>query len=195
MTRELHLFIKENLTLKEKFYKLMDILISNQSDSRFEALLFMIINYLQILSIFYAEQVKVFNPIDSKSDSILYIIEKIVRLKDFFKRNYRYLEICEYFLFVLALLEITFFLVICLKSSHNSIYSFNKRLLNYFIKIFLYIEYNIILDLSFSNLCLGFTENNPNFDEDIKCKSNNKILIKIISILFIIISFITIYYN
>ena len=200
MPRELKLFLKENLTFEEKFYKLMDILISIQPDSRFETFFFMIINYLQILSLFYAKQIKVFNPENSKTDSVLYIIEKIVRFKDLFRNNYPYFEFFLYFLFIFFLLRIIFFLIICLKSNNTSIYSINKRLINYFIKTFLYVEFNIILDLSFSNFCFGFVENNPNFDEEIKCVGNSKILIIITSIIFILISFsvkiiLQLYYN
>ena len=53
MTKEIELFLKDDLTYKEKFFKYMDILISNRPDTRFEAFFFMIINYIQILSLFY----------------------------------------------------------------------------------------------------------------------------------------------
>ena len=109
MSRELKLFLKENLTFEEKFYKLMDILISIQPDSRFETFLFMIINYLQILSLFYAKQIKVFNPENSKTDSVLYIIEKIVRFKDLFRNNYPYFEFFLYFLFIFFFIANYFF--------------------------------------------------------------------------------------
>ena len=200
MAKEIDLFLKEELTLKEKFYKYMDILISNRPETRFEALFFMIINYIQLLSLFYSEQVQVFNSKNNKSDLILATIEKVIRIKDLFKDNYRGFEIFEYCLFIIVIIEILHFLIMCLNITNNSIYSLNKKINNYFIKIFLFFAYNIILDISFSSFCLGISENNPNFNEDIKCSGNNRILIILLSLIFIVISFIChiflqIYYN
>ena len=45
MPKELDFFLKEDLSLREKFYKLMNILITNQPQTRFEALFFHIVNY------------------------------------------------------------------------------------------------------------------------------------------------------
>ena len=200
MAKEIDLFLKDELTFKEKFFKYMDILISNRPESRFEALFFMIINYFQILSLFYSEQINVFNSKNNKSDLILNTIEKIIRIKDLFKDNYRGFEILEYCLFIIVILEILHFILICLNITNNSIYSFNKKFNNYFIKIFLFLAYNIILDISFSNFCLGLSENNPNFNEDIKCGGKNRILIILLSLILIVITFVChiflqIYYN
>jgi len=200
MTKEIELFLKDDLTYKEKFFKYMDILISNRPDTRFEAFFFMIINYIQILSLFYSDQIQVFNSKNNKSDLILATIEKIVRIKDLFRDNYRGFEIFEYCIFIVVILEILHFLIICLNVTNNSIYSLNKKINNYFIKIFLFLAYNIILDISFSNFCLGNSENNPNFNENVECGGKNKILIILLSLIFIVISFVChiflqIYYN
>ena len=40
MPKELKLFSKDDLLFNEKFYKLMDLLISNQPYSKFESLFF-----------------------------------------------------------------------------------------------------------------------------------------------------------
>ena len=200
MPKELKLFSKDDLLFNEKFYKLMDLLISNQPYSKFESLFFLTINYLQILSSFYSEQISIFNPNKSKSDSILNTIEKILRIKDLFRNNNKELEKMEYGLFIVMILAIIYFLFICLNTSNTSIYSFNKIFINYFIKIFLYYFYNIILDISFSHLCFGFSENNPNFNQKVICRGKDKILIILVSIIFIIMAFslrflINIYYN
>ena len=200
MAKEIYLFLKDELTFKEKFYKYMDILITNRSGSRFEAFFFMIINYAQLLSLFYAEQIQVFSSKNNKSDLVLITIEKIVRIKDLFQDNYRGFEIFEYCLFIVVILEILHFLLICLNVTNNSIYSLNKKINNFCIKIFLFLAYNIILDVSFSNFCLGNLENNPNFNENVKCGGKDKILIIILSLILLIISFIChillqIYYN
>ena len=57
MLKELILFEKDNLTMKKKFYLLMELLISNQASSRTESILFMGIFYLQIISGFFAKQI------------------------------------------------------------------------------------------------------------------------------------------
>jgi len=190
MSKELQLFLKDELTFKEKFYKFMDILLSEQSNIRPEALIFMGFSYLQTLSLFYAEQINIFNPKNSKSDYILYIIEKIIRVKDLFRNNYIGQNILIYILFIFIIFFILYFLILCQKINHNSIYSINGKIINYLIKIFLFMMYNINLDISFSTFCFGFTENNPNFDQIVKCRSNSNLSIIIISAILIIITFI-----
>ena len=200
MPKELKLYLKDDLTLKEKLFKYMDILVSNLPESRFETFFFMIINYIQLLSLFYAEQIQVFKPKNNKSDLILNIIEKIILIKDLFRNNYYGLEIVEISLFIIMIIEIIHFIFNVFKIANNSIYSFNKKFNNYFIKIFIYIGYNIFLNISFSNFCFGFSDNNPNFDEKVECIGKNKIFIILLSLIFIIIVYIShlflqIYYN
>ena len=200
MPKELDFFLKEDLSLREKFYKLMNILITNQPQTRFEALFFHIVNYIQILSVFYSEQTKVFNPKKSKSDLFLTTIEKIFRIKNLFRNNPVILERLVYCLIIILIIIIIYFFVICFRITNTSIYSFNKSFLNYSIKIFIYVVYNIILDICFCNFCFGLSGNNPNFDENIKCGGIDRFPIIIISIIFILLSFfikfiLQIYYN
>ena len=190
MSKSLQLFLKDELTFKEKFYKLMDLLISEQNNVKAEAFVFMGFSYLQTLSLFYAEQIKIFDPKNSKSDYILNIIEKIIRVKDLFRNNYFGLNILIYFLFLFTIVFILYFLILCKKINNNSIYSINCKVMNYLIKIFLFMMYNINLDISFSLFCFGFTENNPNFDQIVKCRSNSNLFILLISAILIIITFI-----
>ena len=189
MPKELRLFLKEELTFKEKFYKFMDILISNQPDSRFESLFLMIVNYLQLLSSFYSEQMQIFNPQNSISDFILNDIEKLLRIKDLLRNNNRVLVRLIIILLIILIIGIIHFFISCVRINNNSIYSFNKKVNNYFIKIFLFFGYTIIMDLSFSNFCFGFTEYNPNFEEEVKCTGMSKIVIIIISIILILLAF------
>ena len=189
MPKELQLFSKDELTFKEKFYNLMDLLISNQQNFKYEAIFFMGIYYLQILSIFYAEQIEIFKPNKNKSDLILNYIEIIIRMKDIFRNNYNSLKRLLYCLFIFTILFILHFLLLTTKTNVNSIYSYHKKIMNYLIKIFIFLIYNIILDISFSNFCFGFAENNPNFDEIVECKGNNRIVISIFSGIFILLIF------
>ena len=189
MPKELQLFLKDELTFREKFYKLMDLLISNQGNFKFEAIIFMSIYYLQILSLFYSEQVQVFDPKNSKSDLFLSYLEKIIRIKNLLRNNYKGLNILIYVLLILIIIFILYFLISVININIQSIYSNNKKYMNFFLKLFIYFGYNIILDICFSNFCFGFSENNPNFDEIVECKGKNIIFVCIISGIFILLAF------
>ena len=133
MPKEIKLFQRDELSFAEKFYKLMDILITNQPDSRFEPLLFMVLNYIQIISPFFAEQIEVFNPKNFTSDSFLYNIEKITLLRDIFKNYYRGQEKMLYIFFILMVAGVIYFLIMCFRTKYDSIYSYNKQFNNYII--------------------------------------------------------------
>ena len=90
MSDEIILFMKDSLTFQEKFYHLMDILITNQYSSRLESIVFFFFFYIQILSGFFCEKVGVLNPNESKSDKILNTIEKIFRLRNFLITEKKY---------------------------------------------------------------------------------------------------------
>ena len=82
MSDEIILFVKNSLSYKEKFYYLMDLLITNQYESRLESVVFFLIFYIQTLSGFFSEKVGVLKPNQSKSDKILNVIQKVVRLRE-----------------------------------------------------------------------------------------------------------------
>ena len=140
MPKELKLFLKEELTFIEKFYKLMDILLSSQQSFKIESLFFMGLNYLQILSIFYSEQIHLFDPIKSTSDLLLNYIEKIIRIKEIFRNNNKGLNVLIYCLFIMTILFILYFIFIIAQINNNSIYSFNKVVFHYLLKIFMFLE-------------------------------------------------------
>ena len=198
MKKEIILFQKDELTFKYKFYTLMDILISNQASSRFEAFLLMGIFYLQIISSFFSEKIEVFDSENAISDRVLNYIQKIFRIKGLFQNNKKNLTILKYILFIILILAIIHFIISCNITSRKSFYSWNNRLINYYIKIFIYIGYNIIFDISFSYLYFGSNNLNSNFTTDYSPKNYMEQVC--LSIFFIIISlciyiFISIYYN
>ena len=198
MSKKLILFDEDEFPFKKKFYILMDLLISNQSDSRFESFLLMTIFYLQILSSFFSEYLGVFDSKNSKSDNLLNYIVKILRVKDLFKNNYDYFKILGIILFIIIIVLIIHFIITILMITKASFYSYNKKMINYYIKIFFYIGYNIIYDICFSNFCFNSDELNHNFI-NVKCSSLNTFIIifsivNIIICLFIYIFF-SIYYN
>ena len=199
MSKEVILFSKEELTFKYKFYSLMDLLITNQSSSRIEAIIMISVFYIQIISSFYDQQLKIFDGNSSFIDSILNNIKKIIRLKDLFRNSYSNFVIFKIAIFILIIICLVHFLIICLTMTRKSIYNFNTILINLYLKLFLYIFYNVIFDLCFSNFCLGKDNNNPNFI-NVSCSINDHILTFIVSVLLIIISFllhtfINIYYS
>ena len=167
MSDEIILFMKDSLTFQEKFYHLMDILITNQYSSRLESIVFFFFFYIQILSGFFCEKVGVLNPNESKSDKILNTIEKIFRLRNFLITEKKYFEISIIIIFIYLLL-ITIFLLVLIKNMDVKT-NYNKFLmvLNFLIKISYYIFFNIFNDIYFTLLCFNY-ENNL-FIETYKC--------------------------
>ena len=186
MAKAITLYITEELPLSMKFYVLMDLLISNQVESRIEIFVFLGIFYLQILSVFSSEHIKILDPKNSYSDKILNYIEKVVRIKDLFTNDYTGAKILQIILFVLMILLLIHFFISVLHIKRSSFYSFNETLINYYIKAFIFLAYNIILDLCFSNFCFGSNEFNPNYPER-KCSVKDNIGMFIVSIIFIIL--------
>ena len=88
MSKEVVLFNTDELTFGEKFYNLMDLLISNQSTTMFEAILFLSIFYLQYISSFFDENIGVFDGKSFFLDNMLNYIKKILRVKDLFSSKY-----------------------------------------------------------------------------------------------------------
>ena len=188
---EIELFQKDKLTFMEKFYILMDLLITNQKASKVECIIFMGVSYLQIIVGFFAPQILVFKKDKSTSDKILYYCEKILRLSSLFFDKHSEFKLMIYFFFVFIVLFIIYFLIIITKTSKNSFYSYNELILNYSIKTFIYFGFNIILDFIFSNFCFGENEINP-FFKGVSCKIRDNLDVIIISILLFILSVIVI---
>lgn len=187
MPKEIIFFKEKKFSLKNNFFKLMNLLIISQSGSLIEAIIINAINHLQLLSAFYSKEIKVFNPDKYKSDNILYIIQSLLRIKDLFRNNYSGLEILNYIILIfLVIFSLCFFLLVY--NIKVNYIKFNINITNFIIKIFMFYLYTISLDISFSQMCFGKKEKNSNFEEDIECFGKNKYMI-IIPILTIIISF------
>ena len=134
MVKEITLYIKEELPIDMKFFTLMDLLITNQVESRTESFLFLGIFYLQVISSFFAEQIGVFDPVESTSDRILHYIQKVVRVKDLFRNNYTGFKIFFLVLFIVIILLLIHFFLSILGVKRSSFYSFNETFINYYIK-------------------------------------------------------------
>ena len=183
MSKKLKLFEDEEFTFKHKFFTLMDLLVSNQSTTGFQSFLLLGIFYLQIISLFFSERLEIFNPKGTKSDYILNIIEKIIRVKDLFHQTKSTFQILVIIIFILLLLITIHFLINCAFLHKICYYSTQKYFMNLYIKIFLFVGYNIILDISFTSFQLKI--------------HTVYLIFSIISVLFTILAyiFISIYYN
>ena len=195
MRKEILLFQKDKLSFKQKFYVLMDLLITNQVQSRIESFILLGIFYLQIITSFFSTQIGILDYQKSNSDKFLNLIQRIIHLKDLLANNYFNLII----IFEIFIILIIHFIFSCIKITRKSYYSFNLRLINFYIKIFIYVAYNIILDMSFGILCFRTNGFNYNYNS-IKCSYMKNIWIPIVSIFFIAFSLIiyillSIFYN
>ena len=186
MSKKISLFYKEELSFKEKFFILMDLLITNQTSSKTECIIFFIIFYLQMISGFFSQQIKVFNK-EFTSDKILFNFERILRISDLLINNYSEFKYIIIIIFIVLIIFIIYFIILCSKINKNSLYSYEELIINSYIKFFIYIEFNIILDLVFSNFCFGKNETNPYFKE-ISCKITDNFKIISISVILLIIS-------
>ena len=105
---EIKLFIKDEPTLKERFLIFMNLLVSNQSESRVECILFFSFFYLQTISGFFTDRVNLLKPKENISDNILFCLEKIIRFKDTIKGNKNDFEL---FIYIWAIILILFTLI------------------------------------------------------------------------------------
>ena len=189
-SKEFTLFSRDQLSIRNKFYYLMDLLITNQNSSRSEALFFMLIFYTQMISGFYSEYLGILKPKDSTSDKILNYIEKIIRFKDLFNNKY---SAFKKFMIIFLIITVFFtihFIVRCYRMKRQTFYTFSEVILNFYIKFMIYIGSNMIFDLTFANFC--FEKRNPYFN-DISCSLKDNLFESIISILiFITASFFTV---
>ena len=189
-SKEFSLFSQDKISYKHKFYILMDLLITNQNSSRSEAVFFMLIFYIQIISGFYSEFLGVFDPKNSTSDKIFNYIEKIFRFKDLLIDKYSTFKTILIIVFLILVFFSFHFIYTCYKIKKTSFYSYSEMMLNFYIKFMIYICSNMIFDLTFANFC--FEKNNPYF-KNISCKLKDNFFNAIISILiFIIASFFTV---
>ena len=187
-TKEFILFQQDKLSFKNKFYLLMDMLVSNQSSKEMEAFIFIGIYYIQIIAGFFATQVGVLDIVNSKSDKVINYIEQIFRLKSLFKNNYNDFKIVLYLFSIVLIVLILLFTLQIVKTRRNTFYSINHSILNYAIKLFIYVAYNIINDFCISNFCFEDSpENNPNFP-GVTCSFSARFTPVIISVLLFLVS-------
>ena len=150
---EIILYEKNILNTKDKFYLFMDLLVSNQSSTRTECVFFFLIFYLQYISEFFRPNINIFKTTNSSFDNICYFFQKISRFKNLIdennnNENLHLIFICIFLLFDFILVILC--VISILKMTKKTLYTLSKKIINYLIKILIFILYNIVLDFCFS---------------------------------------------
>ncbi len=166
-SKELKLFIEEEISNKDKFYLFMNLLVQNQAMSNFESLSFFFIYSLQFISIFFSEEVHVLDINNNISDEILNYIYQIIRIKDlmFNKRgNYEFsILLLTIYLFFFTL----YFIYMLKKTTFSSTFNNNYLFLSYMIKINYYFLASVAIDFFSFLICIDREYNR--YIKDLKC--------------------------
>jgi len=198
MSKELNFFIPEYVNEKIKFYRYMDTLISHKSDSKTECILFIIISYTQLISGFFSEQVGILKN-EETPDNYLMLLQSVIRVRDLFINSFSVYSILLYIFFIILIALTIIFIYRMKQTGRVAQYSLNETILNFSIKVFIYILYQPILDFCLSLLC--FEDKNPNFEDDsVTCNISDNIILFIIMIITFFYSiflaiFFSFYYN
>ena len=155
---EIETYEKDKLTFFERYILLSDIFLSNQGKSKIEIIFYLTFFYLQLLSGFFSPQIGMLDT-DNKIDSFLLYIEKITRLKNFFRNDYKNYKRAAYCLFFFFLISGSYFYFLIKITNRQSFYDFKKKIFIYLYKFFMYVAYNIILDMTFANFCFKGDKN------------------------------------
>jgi PAS domain S-box-containing protein len=197
MSKEMILFDKDELSYKDRFYRLMDLLVSNKSTSRMESLILFGIFYLQLLVGFFDPNIGVLQKEYSHSDSILDQVYNILRVKGLIKDNFSAFQIAIYLIIAVLLGEGIHFILLVKKQKKIGFFTYNEFLLNFTIKVFIYVIFNPVLDLCLSTVC--FDTYNPNFSQETCSITDHATVFLLAFILFVYAIFlafsINLYYN
>ena len=156
---EIELYEGDELSYFERFVILSDIFVTNQSNSKIEVFFYLCFFYLQLISGFFSPQIGILK-MNNSIDKFLSYIEKITRLKNLFKHNFSQYKIISYFLFIFFNVSGIYFIYLIKKTNKKSFFDFQKKIFIYIFKFFIYIAYNMILDLSIVNFCFKGNKNN-----------------------------------
>ena len=197
MSKEVNFFTPEYVSTKTKFYRYMDSLISHKSDSKTECILLITISYIQLISGFFCKQVGILKDEESP-DNYFILLQRVIRIHDLFSDSFQIYTILLYIIFILLIILTFLFLRRVRRTGKVASYSFYEIIINFFLKIFLYILYQPILDFCLSLLCLG--DKNPHFsDETAKCNVDDIFLFIIMILIFLytifLALFLSLFYN
>ena len=197
MSKEVSFFIPEYVSRKTKFYRYMDTLISHKSDSKTECILLITISYIQLISGFFCKQVEILKD-EETPDNYFILLQRVIRIHDLFSDSFQIYSILLYIIFIFLVILTLLFLYRVRQTGKVASYSFYEIIINFFLKIFLYILYQPILDFCLSLICLE--KDNPHFsDENAQCNTDNIFLFIIMILIFLytifLALFLSLYYN
>ena len=181
MSKEVNFFIPEYVSGEEKFYRYMDNLISHKSDSKTECILFILISYTQLISGFFSEQIGILKN-NENPDNYLMLLQSVIRVRDLFIDSFNVYSIILYIFFFLLIILTIIFVYRLKQTGRVAQYSLSEIILNFGIKIFIYVLYQPILDFCLSLLCFGDT--NPNFEDGkVTCSISDNMILFVVMIL------------
>ena len=185
-SQDIKLYLSENLSFKQKFIHLMNLLVINQSYFDFQNYLFYIIFSIQNISIFFSENAGCLNHNKSTIDFILFKINEIIRIKSLFFKHRYYYNLSIYLFSIYYILFTIYYLILILKTTRKTVYTISLQFLNFFIKVNIFVLANIILDFFTRMLCFDTTYNRN--IKEIKCNQSNNIKPLFFSFFFTIYS-------
>ena len=121
-TKEIKLFLTENLSFKEKFFHLMNLLVINHSYHIFENYLFFMIFTFQNISVFITKSSGQSNYKNNFIDDFLTNFGNILRVKSLLFEHRKYYNLFIYFTSVYYLFFSIFFIFLIKKTQY--IYNF-----------------------------------------------------------------------
>ena len=183
------LYYTDDLSFKEKFMYLMNLLVINQSNDIFKSFFFLVIFSLQNISIYFTEPAGVLNYKNNIFDNFLFQIARIIRFKALLFYNRSYYNLAIYSISIYYIIFTILYIIMIYKTNRKTTYTQSLHFLNFFIKVNIYILSNIIIDFFTRMLCFNqiYNSNIP----EIRCDQSNNLTTLIISLLSIIYSSIT----
>ncbi len=168
---EFLLYEKDNIPFFKKYLILQHLLVTNQGNSQLEAFAFLSFYYIQFISGYFSPQLGVLNQTNS-IDKFLSKIEKVSRLKNLFRHDYNNYKITCYIFTLIIFISGIYFILITYSVTKQSFYDTKARIVNPFIKFFIYILYNMILDMGIAHFCLKGKVNTIILDDKCSLKED-----------------------
>ena len=135
-TKEIKLFLTENLSFKEKFFHLMNLLVINHSYHIFENYLFFMIFTFQNISVFITKSSGQSNYKNNFIDDFLTNFGNILRVKSLLFEHRKYYNLFIYFTSFYYVFFTIFFIFLISKTTRKSTYTLNLQFLIFFIYMF-----------------------------------------------------------
>ena len=181
---------KKNYKIFNKFISFFDLLAGNINEGEFECFFLFSIYYLQIISAFFSKHLNILNE-NNKSDNILIIINKILRLKDYMISNKNHFEIIIYLIFCFYIFLSIYMLILFKKNNRKTLYTTPYLFLNYLLKFTSYYLLGITFEFFSTILCFGHSTILVN---DYECNIKKHLIPFILILIIFIISIFSAYF-